>query len=88
MKTTTILLRAAAFLYGVVRIEGRTIDLPLYGFKIDAWAASPGSMPGTALIMFLRNTEGRSIKRSAFFMILGCGDLPARVYNDIPITAF
>jgi hypothetical protein len=36
MKTTTILLRAAAFLYGVVRIEGRTIDLPLYGFKIDA----------------------------------------------------
>jgi hypothetical protein len=69
-------------------LKAGTIDLPLYGLKIDALDASPGSTPGTVLIMFLPKPEGRSIKRSGFFMILDCGDLPASVYNDIPITAF
>jgi hypothetical protein len=51
----TVLLFSCATLF---QAKAATIDLPLYGFQIDALDAAPASAPTTALEMFLPPTEG------------------------------
>lgn len=61
MKNTTRALCVAAFISFAICCQSRaaTIDLPLYGFQIDALDAAPGtSSPTTAIQTFLPATEG------------------------------
>jgi hypothetical protein len=54
----TLMGSAFFFVITLSQLKAGTIDLPLYGFKIDALDASADSGPGTALIMFLPKTQG------------------------------